>query len=292
MTPKTVIPKAVIPKAVIPKSDTEDGDTEDGDTEGSDTEGSDTEGSAVDEGTAGSAAGSLPAASCVSCHLPHQMRAGSDPLSTLSPRNLAETCGVCHRDQLVGLRMSVHAKAGDKNELGAGTLMDCNKCHGQDVHGMLPVANPASPVRLESQVAHCGDCHKEYLESYLVSVHGTGLTESGLIVTAVCADCHGAHGIFYAADKRSTLHPANVGKSCGACHHFLMERLAKSVHGGVEGVGQVGERVAPGEGGAASQVARIVTRGTMHWCQRPTHFAARYPIDAGIVMGGWRIDTD
>ncbi len=187
-----------------------------------------------------------PVASCVSCHLQHQMRRVSDPLSALNPQNLAQTCGACHRDQLIGLRKSVHAKAGEKDEQGAGTLMDCSKCHGQDVHSMLPVADPASPVRLEHQVQHCGDCHTEYHKTYLESVHGTGLTESGLVVTAVCADCHGAHGIFYAADRRSTLHPSNVGETCGVCHHYLIERLAKSVHGELTGLGNVGTKEAPG----------------------------------------------
>ena len=72
--------------------------------------------------------------------------------------------------------------------------MDCNKCHGPDTHGMLSVGNPASPVYLDHQVRVCGDCHESYLETYERSVHGQGLTQSGLVVTAVCADCHGAHG--------------------------------------------------------------------------------------------------
>ena len=166
------------------------------------------------------------------------MRPVSDPLSALNPRNLAQTCGACHRDQLVGLRKSVHAKAGEKDEQGAGTLMDCSKCHGQDVHGMLPVADLASPVRLEHQVEHCGECHKEYREDVSGECARYGPDRSpGLVVTAVCADCHGAHGIFYAADRRSTLHPSNVGKTCGVCHVFLMDRLAKSVHGELTGMG-------------------------------------------------------
>ena len=85
-----------------------------------------------------------------------------------------------------------------------------------------------------------------YLATYEQSVHGTGLSKSGLLVTAVCADCHGSHGIYYAADKRSTLHPSNVAKSCGNCHHFLADRLAASVHGDKAGAGHTGDRAAPG----------------------------------------------
>ena len=106
--------------------------------------------------------------------------------------------------------------------------------------------NAASPMFLDHQVRVCGECHKRYLQTYEQSVHGMGLLQSGLLVTAVCADCHGAHGIYYAADNRSTLHPGNVAKSCGNCHHFLAERLAESVHGDKAGAGELASAPAPG----------------------------------------------
>ena len=190
--------------------------------------------------------GKLPAASCIACHPKHQMLPSSDPRSALNSRHLAETCGACHADQLVALRRSVHAKAGDKNETGAGTLLDCNKCHGRDSHTLLPVKDPASPVFLDHQVKVCGECHERYLATYTQSVHGSGLFQSGLLVTAACADCHGAHDILYAADQRSTLHPSNVAASCGKCHQFLEERLAQSVHGDKSGAGHLADRLAPG----------------------------------------------
>ena len=137
-----------------------------------------------------------------------------------------------------------------RSESGAGTLMDCSKCHGPDTHGLLAVDDPASPVYLDHQVRICGDCHESYLKTYEQSVHGQGLTQSGLVVTAVCADCHGAHGIFYAADRRSTLHTSNVAESCGACHHFLAERLARSVHGQHSELTGAGEHIAPGGSGS------------------------------------------
>ena len=171
------------------------------------------------------------AATCTSCHKPHAMLTASDTNSSLHPSRLAETCGACHQQALVDLRKSVHHKAGVKNEKGAGTLMDCSQCHGADAHGLLPTDHPASPVFLDHQVKSCGECHKDYLASYEHGIHGQGLSKSGLLVTAVCSDCHGAHGIYYAADRRSTLHTANVAATCGTCHHFIEERLNQSVHG-------------------------------------------------------------
>ncbi len=156
-----------------------------------------------------------------------------------------QVCGNCHKDQRTALRMGVHHKAGEKDERGAGTIMTCGKCHGEKVHGMLPTADTRAPMFLDNQIETCGECHEEYLDTYKKSVHGLGLFESGLVVTASCSDCHGAHGIFYAADKRSTLHRTNVAKTCGECHRFIEERLRKSVHGQA-GPGELADKVASG----------------------------------------------
>ena len=174
----------------------------------------------------------LPAATCTSCHPVHAMRSATDPQSSIHPSRLPETCGTCHRRELIELRKSVHSKAGEKNEDGAGTLLDCRKCHGEDMHGLMPVKDQASPVYLDHQVRRCGSCHEEKWATYDQSVHGVGLQKSGLVVTAVCADCHGSHGIYYAPDKRSTLNPSKVAATCGECHRSIEQRLATSVHAG------------------------------------------------------------
>ncbi len=185
---------------------------------------------------------------CSDCH-------GGDPASTnfatahaaLTPvRQLRQSCVRCHNDQRLGLLKGVHAKAGEKDDRGRGLPMDCGQCHGTNAHAILPAKDQGSPVYLNNQVRTCGKCHPEDLKTYEQTVHGRGLTESGLLVTAVCADCHGAHGIYYAADRRSTLHPSNVAATCAKCHQFIEERLAKSVHGRGEGVGSAAEKLAAG----------------------------------------------
>ncbi len=186
------------------------------------------------------------ATTCLSCHPHHKMRSATDPQSSVHPRHLAETCGNCHKDELTALRKGVHHAAGEKNEVGAGTLLDCNQCHGPNVHGMLPARDPKSPVYLDQQVVSCGRCHQQYLATYEASVHGNGLNRSGLLVTAVCSDCHNAHDIYYAADKRSSLHTANVAHTCGKCHYFLEQRLAASIHGLGAGTTTQAPHAAPG----------------------------------------------
>lgn len=190
--------------------------------------------------------GETLAATCTACHPSHSMRPADDLASAVHPRNLLQTCGQCHQDQQIAMRKGVHQSAGERDDMDGATPLECSKCHVGDPHAMLPVTDSQSPVFLDHQVKVCGDCHKEYLATYEASVHGLGLNKSGLLVTAACADCHGAHDVYYAADKRSTLHSTNVATTCGQCHHFIDERLRQSVHGRDEGPGRATDTAAPG----------------------------------------------
>ena len=190
--------------------------------------------------------GGTEAATCTSCHPKHAERPLADPQSAVHPARLPETCGTCHRQQLVNLRKSVHHKAGPEDDSGVGTLLDCLQCHGTDVHGMRPVGDKSSPVYVNNQIGSCGRCHEKPFDEYLVSVHGHGLQNSGLVSTAVCANCHGAHAVFSAKDPRSVLHNSRVAETCGACHRFIEQRLEASVHGRGNGPGRSGEKPVSG----------------------------------------------
>jgi cytochrome b subunit of formate dehydrogenase len=168
--------------------------------------------------------------------------AGFTPLGQVRQR-----CVVCHNDQRLGLLKGVHAKAGEQDDRGRRLPLDCGQCHGTNAHAIFPAKDHRSPVFLNNQVRTCGSCHPEDRQTYENTVHGKGLNESGLMVTAVCADCHGAHGIYYAADRRSTLHISNVAATCSKCHQFIEERLQKSVHGRGGKLGSATEQ--PAEGG-------------------------------------------
>ncbi|MDH3718382.1 MAG: cytochrome c3 family protein, partial [Planctomycetota bacterium] len=190
--------------------------------------------------------GGPAAATCTSCHATHTMRAVDDPAAAVHATQLSQTCGSCHKDQQIALRKSVHHAVGPRNQRGSGTPLECSKCHVGDVHAILPVSETNSPVHLEHQVQTCGECHPAHLATYEVSPHGTGLYDAGLMVTAVCADCHGAHDIYYAADRRSSLHSSTVAATCGKCHKFIEDRLANSVHAQNGGNSPRTERTAGG----------------------------------------------
>jgi cytochrome b subunit of formate dehydrogenase len=171
-------------------------------------------------------------------------REGEGPRSAAAAAR--KMCAVCHDRQALDIVKSVHAKAGPKDERGHGTLLTCDKCHGTKPHNILPVADSRSPVFVDHQVQTCGGCHESWRDSFKKTSHGHGLYESGLLVTATCASCHGAHGVYYAADRRSTLNPANVSRTCGKCHRLIAEKLQTSIHGSGKGPGELGERPAPG----------------------------------------------
>lgn len=166
------------------------------------------------------------------------------------------SCATCHGEQYLwdedNLRLyvpleqladDVHWKNG----------VNCHDCHGGDPGSLnfqqahateveatqskaVPFRRELSqkartPERLETLIQVCSKCHQQASQSYLVSVHGHGLQQSGLVVTAVCTDCHGHHGMYPASDPRSSLHSTNVGATCAECHRFIQERLQQSVHG-------------------------------------------------------------
>ncbi len=139
-------------------------------------------------------------------------------------------CARCHAKEESGLRAGVHGEAGEKAGSDRRLPLDCRACHGPKAHGMVSVRDRQSPVFLDGQVRLCGNCHEKDLDAFSENVHGRALQRSGLSVTAVCADCHGAHGVYRASDSRSTLNAANVAATCGKCHRLIEERLQKSVH--------------------------------------------------------------
>lgn len=63
-----------------------------------------------------------------------------------------------------------------------------------------------------------------------MSIHGKGLMESGLTVTAICTDCHTSHKELPSSDPRSSINEANIVKTCSQCHYGIYELFQESVH--------------------------------------------------------------
>lgn len=153
--------------------------------------------------------GLLVSATCVSCHTAHAVLPKNDVKSSIHPNNVPSTCGSCHLGILEVYRQSEHGrlwKAGFPDAPG------CVTCHGS--HGI------EDPVTVHFQLdipLKCATCHEKEAPTYQDSFHGKALS-LGFIRSATCADCHTSHLNLKKEDPRSTVHKANLQKTCGNCH--------------------------------------------------------------------------
>ncbi|GAB4329523.1 MAG: hypothetical protein Kow0074_26050 [Candidatus Zixiibacteriota bacterium] len=148
-------------------------------------------------------------------------------------------CSICHADVVKTYNTSTHGKLADRGDPNAPL---CRDCHG--VHGVKEHRNPNSPTYPTNVPNLCGQCHKEgqkaairytgeqhnILNNYVQSIHGKGLMESGLVVTAMCTDCHTAHHELPASDTASSVHKDNIAETCANCHKGIYEEFNKSIH--------------------------------------------------------------
>jgi predicted CXXCH cytochrome family protein len=157
--------------------------------------------------------GETRVATCISCHSVHGIRAITDPLSSVYPSNVAETCAKCHAsadymrgfgipsDQYDKYKTSVHAKAlYEKQDLSAPT---CNDCHGN--HG-------ATPPGIASVANVCGQCHARQAELFQTSPHKAAFDQRQL---GECITCHSNHAISRPGDQ---MIGTSNGSLCINCH--------------------------------------------------------------------------
>jgi cytochrome b subunit of formate dehydrogenase/uncharacterized protein with PIN domain len=172
---------------------------------------------------------------CVQCHTggdPSLVR----PCSTITGK---VDCSICHAEAVSQYRQSTHGALSAK---GSPDAPLCNDCHKP--HATLGKAEPASPTFSRNVPALCAQCHQagrkaalryqgkqdHIVERYRESIHGKGLLESGLTVTATCTDCHTAHSELPGNDPRSSVNRANITDTCGKCHRGIYELFTASIH--------------------------------------------------------------
>src|SRR5687768_2383631 len=173
--------------------------------------------------------GGMKAATCVDCHTTNhdltKILPASDPESTISRSNIAETCGRCHGDKSImrgsgisdrpflSYRESVHAKALAQGNISAAV---CTDCHNR--HDILPAADPQSPIAKVNIPATCSKCHQSESAEVMQSVHGQAVTR-GVSRSPVCTDCHGIHGITSPVEQATASATSAVAtETCAGCH--------------------------------------------------------------------------
>lgn len=172
---------------------------------------------------------------CISCHVdaavdefPHE-----DDLEAVD-------CSSCHDDAVAQFEASLH---GDALRHKKYLAPDCATCHG--THDILPASDEASKTYVMNIPRLCGSCHKEgtpvsrlrtvserhVLEDYSQSIHGDGLFRRGLIVTAVCTNCHTSHAILPHEDDNSSINRRNIADTCMQCHAQIEKVHRKVIRG-------------------------------------------------------------
>ncbi len=172
---------------------------------------------------------------CAQCHT------GANPSlhQPCAPVDLPVDCSICHAEQVEQHQNSIHGQLLAAGDLDAPACLDCH-----DGHGNLSKENALSPTFPKNIPDLCGRCHREgqdaairgkssqheVIENYSMSIHGKGLLESGLVVTATCVDCHSAHSPLPSSDPNSTVNRENIPDTCGTCHHGIEETFLQSIH--------------------------------------------------------------
>ena len=191
------------------------------------------------------AKGNAAAASCSDCHGSHDIQPSVNPAAKVNRAKVAETCGTCHPDIQAVYADSIHGQAVKKGSKDSPT---CTGCHGEhNIQAPSEAGSLVNPARVSTVT--CGRCHgDERLDSrysfgdkvpaYQDSFHGLAV-RGGQKRAANCASCHGVHNILPSTDPKSTIHPANLKKTCGQCHAGVGDKITQGkVHvrtaGGIE----------------------------------------------------------
>lgn len=169
---------------------------------------------------------------CISCH--------TDVTEVPHPESLKKAdCSGCHEDAANIFLKSTHGKAFTAKIPEAP---DCSTCHGK--HDILAKSDPHSKTHPLHQIEICTSCHlnpkiagkynlpkADKIEDYKIGIHGKGLLESGLLVSATCVTCHSAHNVRPKSDPESTIYWSKIPELCGTCHLGILEDFRQSEHG-------------------------------------------------------------
>jgi cytochrome b subunit of formate dehydrogenase len=174
--------------------------------------------------------GNGAAPDCATCHgKAHELDAARTVQFRMA---VPELCGSCHSDVAEQYQDSVHGQAIKRGLVQAPV---CTDCHGE--HSILPPTNPSSSVHPTHVRDTCAACHNDVrltrrfglpadrIVSFDASFHGLA-AKAGAETVANCASCHGVHNIRASSDPKSTIHPANLAKTCGQCHAGAGKRFA------------------------------------------------------------------
>jgi len=171
---------------------------------------------------------------CVKCH------SDVDPRLKRPCKTAGKVeCASCHIKSGDEYHIGGHAKSRDGGNTDAP---ECVTCHG--VHDIKASHIEESRTYRAKIPELCGNCHNtgsdlkemnelseaDALIDYSKSVHGRGLTEKGLLPSAICTDCHTAHSSLNHTDPNSSIHEKNLPSTCATCHKGIYNEFVNSIH--------------------------------------------------------------
>jgi len=173
---------------------------------------------------------------CAQCHTGLSPEHEKRPCATVIAK---VDCSICHAEVVQTYGTSTHGKLFDRGDPDAP---GCTDCHGE--HSTLARRNPDSPTFPTNVPRLCADCHRagevaavrnqpedrDVVAEYTMGIHGKGLLESGLVVTAMCTDCHTAHHVLPKTDTASSVYKQNIPRTCAECHNGIYEKFSQSIH--------------------------------------------------------------
>ncbi len=148
-------------------------------------------------------------------------------------------CAACHEEAVLAYTSGIHGIKAKGNDPDAP---NCSACHGtHDTFSRQEQRSRVFPLKVPEL---CGQCHREgertairktssqtnILDNYAMSIHGKGLQDSGLLVSATCSSCHSPHRILPAREAESTVNHKNIPDTCANCHFGINEIFQDSVH--------------------------------------------------------------
>jgi hypothetical protein len=172
---------------------------------------------------------------CIDCH------EDADVEDFPHEENLqAVYCGNCHDEKQLNFDAGIHGMA-FKNK--APYAPNCAECHGS--HNIQSAKDPTSPTYMMQIPYLCGKCHREgapvantydisehnIIENYSQSMHGLGMFEKGLTVTATCTNCHRSHMILPRSFAKSSVSRQNVVATCMVCHARIEQVHTQIIRG-------------------------------------------------------------
>ncbi len=148
-------------------------------------------------------------------------------------------CSNCHAEIAKQYFASGHGQAYMEKDKDAPY---CTTCHGS--HKIKSKFDDTSPDYRANIPKLCGNCHRKKGKAnigtklnevnayydYSKTVHGEALKNKGLIISAVCTDCHSVHYILGPNNPQSTIYPKNIPSTCGTCHKGIYKKYITSDH--------------------------------------------------------------